>query len=213
VAENNESTLIVLDRKSGQELLRFPNEDKGFISMPRWSEDGRFIVALLVSAEGKTIIQADVANGAIKKLLPFAFENYGNPIPHGDVVLFNWDYNGIDNIYALSLINGEKFQVTSRPFGAFSPMIDAKRNRLYFNDYAARGMRVAYTTYQPDRWKPLDEVKNVQSDCLISWKAQEKDTTLHKHVEDIDYKLDKYNSFNHLLNIHSWGLLWRESLL
>lgn len=213
VTETNHSTLTILNADTGEVLYEFPNEDNGFISMPRWSVDGRYITALMLTEEGKTIIQADEAKGTVKKLLPFAWKNYGNPLQYGDFVLFNWDYNGIDNIYALSLINGEKFQVTSRPFGAFSPMIDAKRNRLYFNDYAARGMRVAYTTYQPDRWKPLDEVKNVQSDCLISWKAQEKDTTLHKHVEDIDYKLDKYNSFNHLLNIHSWGLLWRESLL
>lgn len=212
VAEDNESTLTVLDRRSGQELLRFPNEDEGFISMPRWSEDGRFIVALLVSGEGKTIIQADVANGAIKKLLPFAFENYGNPIQHGDFVLFNWDYNGIDNLYALRLSSGEMFQVTSRPFGAFSPMIDSENSTLYFSDYAAHGMRIASMPYEPETWKPLKEIDKVDAQYFTPWLSQEKRSSRLINDQDVDYELSNYKSFNHLFNVHSWGLLWTENL-
>lgn len=212
VAENNQSTLTVLDRKTGQELLRFPNEDEGFISMPRWSEDGRFIVALMVTAKGKTIIQADVANRTIKKLLPFAHENYGNPIQHGDFVLFNWDHNGIDNLYALSLSSGERFQVTTRPFGAFSPMIDSENSTLYFNDYAAHGMRIASVPYEPETWKPLKEIDKVEAQYFTSWLSQEKRSSRLINAQDVDYELNNYKSFNHLFNIHSWGLLWTENL-
>lgn len=211
-SESNESRLTILDRRTGKELFRFPNEDEGFVSMPRWSADGQYIVALLVTKAGKTIIQADVDAGTVTKLLPFTFDNYGNPLQYGDFVLFNWDYSGIDNIYALNLSTGEKFQVTSRPYGAFSPMIDSINNRLFFNDYATQGMRVASMPYEPESWKPLKAIDKIKEQHFTPWFTQEQDANLYNKLENIDYEVDNYGSFNHLFNMHSWGLLWTENL-
>lgn len=212
VSETNESWLVILDRHTGKELFRFSNGDKGFVSMPRWSVDGHYILALLVTEKGKTIIQADVETGMVKKLLPFSFENYGNPLQYGDYVLFNADYNGIDNIYAISLSTGDTFQVTSRPYGAFSPAIDKENNLLLFSDYEANGMRIASMPYQPQAWIPLSEVKRLKERYFAPWLSQEKDTNLYKNIEGISYEVGRYAPFNHLFNVHSWGLLWTENL-
>lgn len=211
VGKDNTCYLTILDRYNGKELLRFPNEANDFIAMPRWSVDGNFIVALLVTAQGKTIIQADVKAGTIKKLLPLSFENLGNPLQYGDYVLFNAAYNGIDNIYALQLSTKEKFQVTSREYGAFAPALNTEKEILFFNDYQVNGMAVGKMPYTPETWIPLSAVKGKPTGYYEPLVDLEGNRNLYDGIDSIDYKVGRYRSLKHLFNMHSWGILWLES--
>lgn len=210
VSETNKSFLTILDRHTGKELQRFPNETNGLIAMPRWSIDGDFIVALLITEKGKTIIQANVKEGTIKELLPLSFENLGNPLQYGDYVLFNAAYNGVDNVYALKLSTNEQFQVTSRKFGAFAPALNIEEGVLYFNDYRLEGMAIAKMPYLPETWTPLPAIKGKPTQYYEPLIAQEKVRNLYDNIEYVDIHINRYRSLKHFFNVHSWGVLWME---
>src|SRR5690606_32592731 len=64
--EENKFYLVILDIESGAEIQRFPNPKNYFLSMPRWSTEGRHIVALQLTENGKTIVQASVDSSTIR---------------------------------------------------------------------------------------------------------------------------------------------------
>lgn len=213
VSEKNEYALAVLDIESGKEIMRFPNKENHFISMPRWSDDGKYILAILTGEQGKTIIQADVEAGTVEELLPWANENYGHPVKAGGYLLYNWAYSGIDNIYALDLGSGRRYQLTSRKHGAFNPSLSPDGKTLFFNDYQVYGMQVAKMPFLPASWKPLEEVENRWLRYYEPLIAQEEKahTALSADTVTNEVVLSRYSSVNHLLNIHSWGFLMAEN--
>ena len=211
VAENNKSYLVILDRYTGEEVYRFPDMPGKFIAMPQWSENGEFITATLSSTEGKTIVRADVEQGTLEELFPPVLENIGFPVQYGDFILYNSAYSGIDNIYAFNLKSGERFQVTSRNFGAFNPALSPDGKTLYFNDYQVDGMQVAQMPYLPDSWKPLEEVTNKAVQYYEPIIDQEKQISKIEDDKTIAVKVDKYRNLKHLFNLHSWGVLLTES--
>src|SRR5690606_36433366 len=141
--ENNQFYLTILETASGREVLKFPNPENHFLSMPRWSADGANIVALQTNDRGKTIVKASMENITIRELFPVSNHNYGHPIQVGNLVLYNLARNGIDNIYAYHIDSGDHFQVTSSRFGAFNPSISQLNDTLYYNDYQVNGMDIA----------------------------------------------------------------------
>ncbi len=91
--------------------------------MPRWSEDGKKIILLRVTATGKAIAVLDLNNGQLNDLTPVTKENIGHPIFAGDYVLFNSPVSGTDNIYALHLPTTKRYQVTVSKYGAYNPAV------------------------------------------------------------------------------------------
>jgi hypothetical protein len=146
-------TLVVLDATTGQVLHTLPNPRNDFYQQPRWLPDGR-VVAVTLSAGGKTLQALDVATGAASSLLPVANVNLTNPQPWGDYVLYNSPQSGVDNIYAVSLKNGLTYQVTNRPLGAYHAAVSVDGRHLAFHDYRATGARIVEMDLNPAYWLP-----------------------------------------------------------
>src|SRR5690606_28860442 len=88
--------------------------------------------------------------------LPVSEENVGYPVPHGDFLLFNSPTTGIDNIFALQLSTGKRFQVTSSRLGAYNPAVSADGRTLYYNDQTRDGLDVVQIPFRPSDWKPFE---------------------------------------------------------
>jgi hypothetical protein len=111
--------LVILDAQTGAELQTLPNPANDLYLQPRWHPDGRRLVAVTLSAAGKTIVLIDPNTGTTRPLLPVANVNLANPQPWGGFVLYNSAQSGIDNIYAVQTRTGRTFRVTARPLGAY----------------------------------------------------------------------------------------------
>src|SRR5690606_25024428 len=131
---------------------RFPNPQNYFLSMPRWSTEGRHIVALQLTENGKTIVQASVDSSTIKPLFAPSNHNYGHPVQTGNFVLYNLAQDGIDNIFAYDLKSGGHFQITSSRFGAFNPSFNPLKDTIVYNDYQVNGMDIAKIPFLPQHW-------------------------------------------------------------
>jgi hypothetical protein len=146
--------LVVLDATSGQELQTLPNPRNDFYQQPCWLPDGR-VVAVTLSAGGKTLQALDLGTGAATNLLPVANVNLTNPQPWGDYVLYNSPQAGVDNIYAVGLKTGQTYQVTNRPFGAYHAAVSPDGRHLAVHDYRATGARVVEMSLDPAAWTAL----------------------------------------------------------
>src|SRR6185295_18595215 len=67
--------LVILDYMSGKILNEIPNPSNDQIGMPRWTPDGKSIVALRINADGKTISRIDAVSGTSEDLIPSSQEN------------------------------------------------------------------------------------------------------------------------------------------
>lgn len=148
-------TLQVLDAGTGAVLQTLPNPQNDFYLQPRWTPDGRAVVAVTLKPEGKTIEVLDPAAGTARVLLPVANVNLTNPQPWGEYVLYNSSQSGIDNIYAVHTGTGQTYQVTSRPLGAYQAAPAPDGRHLAFHDYRATGARVVEMPLDPATWVPV----------------------------------------------------------
>lgn len=147
--------LVLLDADTGAELQTLPNPHNDFYQQPRFLPDGRRVVAVALSAAGKTLQVLDPTTSKTQNLLPVANVNLANPQPWGDYVLYNSPQSGVDNIYAVALASGQTFRVTSRPFGAYHAAVAPGGRTLAFHDERATGARIVEMPLDPATWTPL----------------------------------------------------------
>src|SRR5258705_407201 len=82
-----QTRLVVLDYFSGRILKSFENPDNDFISMPRWTRDGKEIIALLTNKSGKGLVKFNFEKGTRSVLSDFSNENIGYPVPFENYIL------------------------------------------------------------------------------------------------------------------------------
>ena len=201
--------LVVLDAESGQEQGRFPSPGNDFLQSPAWSADGAQLVCTRQEAGGTAIAVVDLATGRWKNPVPASRETVSWPVFYRHYVLYNSPYTGIDNIWAIDLKNSRRYQVTSRPYGAFNASVSPDSTMLLFQDYTADGYNVAEMRLDPATWVPLESgvVRPVRYyEPLI---AQEQGGDLFATAPEADprtqsWPVTKYRSLSHILDVHSW---------
>lgn len=196
--------LVILDAENGQVLQRLPNPDNHCYLTPKWSADGKQIVAVKNVRQRVTIVRIDVATGETQDLLPYTTVHLGCPVMTGKYVFYSSAYSGIDNIYAVDLATHQQYQVTSRKYGAYNPIITADGCWLVFNDFTKDGMDVAKMPLDPKQWTPLAQVENRSVNYYAPLVAQEDNGTLLAHVPHRTYPVKRYHPWQHWLNVHSW---------
>jgi len=197
--------LIVLDYVSGNVIKEIPNPDNDFISMPRFTEDGKSIVAIRSVRKGKTIAKYDVESGTAQDLLPVRMENLGHPVPYQHYVFYNSPVSGIDNVYVLDTKTAKLFQVTSAKYGAYNPSISKDGKTIYYNEQTRDGMDVVKIPFDPSYWKPLEEVVNTGIGFYQHLVEQEGRPGLLDTVPTQTYSVKKYSRLKGMINPHSWG--------
>lgn len=199
------TSLVVLSYASDTIMRRLPNAGNDLLAMPRWTEDGKAIILLRTNATGKTISRVDVSTGGVTDLLPRSLENIGHPVPWGDYILFNSPEGGIDNIHALHVPSGNRYQVTVSRYGAYNPAVSEDGKWVYYNEQSRDGMDVVRAPMDPSTWKPFVPVppsSNLQFEHLVE---QEGRPDLLDSVPTTAYTPKRYHRAAGMINPHSWG--------
>jgi hypothetical protein len=153
--EQYRHSLVLLDARTGAVLQTLPNPRNYLYLQPRFTPDGRSVMAVALRPEGKTIELLDPAAGSSRALLPVANVNLSQPQPWGEYVLYNSPQSGLDNVYAVHLGSGQTYQVTSRPLGAYHAAVAPDGRHLAFHDFRAQGSRVVEMPLDPATWTPV----------------------------------------------------------
>lgn len=215
IAVRNDPTyqtqLVVIDALTGAERSTLPNPERRTYSQPRWSADGRTVVAVALTATGKTIEQVDTRTGAHRDLLPVTNENLSNAQPWGDYVLYNSSRSGIDNLYAVGGRVSRTVQVTSRPLGGYHAAPSPDGKTLAFHDFSADGYRLATMPLDTARWRATapateDAVRYFGPLLKLDPNALTFTTTLPDSVP-VTYRPERFRRLAHALNVYGYGLV------
>ncbi|MGK7389938.1 MAG: hypothetical protein ACNS60_06290 [Candidatus Cyclobacteriaceae bacterium M2_1C_046] len=210
--EGQEHFLVVLDYYTGEEIKRFATADNSYLSMARFSNNGKRIVSLLTNQEGKSVVAFDYETGQAEILLPMGHENVGHPVLYGNYLFFNSPVNGIDNIHVLDLTTNQRYQVTNSRYGAYNPDIDTVNRVIYFNDFQPMGMNIAKIDFDPSQWIPLEEAPVARVNLYEPLLEQENMQQLNEEGEQKVYATEDYHSILNIINPHSWGPLATSDL-
>lgn len=196
--------LLLLDYATGDVVREFANPGNAFLSMPRWSPDGSKIVVLKTTAEGRSVVVADASSGTFTELVPASRENIGYPVLTDKYLLFNSPVSGIDNIYALDLASGRRYQVTSSKHGAYNPALSKDGSTLFYNEQGRNGMDIVKTAFDPARWKAFTPV--VEDNALAAnLVKQEGHPHLLDSVPQQALPVKRFHKLKGMLNPYSWG--------
>lgn len=198
------SHIVVLDVSTGESIKEFDNTGNYFYAMPRWSADGRKISVLKNSPKGKTISILDFETGKEEDVLPVSYENVGHPVLYGDYLLFNSPVTGIDNIFAVQLSTGKRFQVTNSRYGAYNPSVSGDGSILVYNDQSRNGLDVVKISFDPTLWIFYnDEEKPIEFYSHLI--EQEGGQNLFAEIPEQTLPVEKYSKWKGLINPYTWG--------
>ena len=209
--QSYEHTLVVLRYPSGGTVKEFPNPENHFYSMPRWSDDGKKIVALKTGNDGKRIAIIDFASEKEQEAFDAGEENVGHPVVDGDYLFFNSPITGIDNIHAIDLRNGKRFQVTNSKYGSYNAAISGDKKFIYYNEQTRNGLDVVRAPFDPSSWKIF--AGRSQGGVLFKHLIeQEARPTLFDSIPQEAYPVKRYRRLLQPPQPFSWGLFVENDL-
>lgn len=196
--------LEILSYPDGNVLHEFENPKNDFYSMPRWSDDGKKIVSLKTTTEGKTIVQIDAVTHVEELIFPYSEENFGYPILVKNYVIYNSPVTGIDNIFAVNLSSGKRYQVTTSKYGAYNPSISRDGKTMFYNDQTRDGLDVVKIPFEPSSWQPYvsREEENSSYQFLV---AQEGHENMVSKAPQQTLEVTRYHKANGIFNPFAWG--------
>ena len=195
--------LVLLETASGNEQARFAAPDRVFWRTPAWSEDGRHIAVVRMDEHGNTIERIDAASGEGQMVLAHTHDDIGWPVFWGSYLLFDSPHSGIDNIHAVHLSTGARYQVTSRPLAANHAAVTG--DSLLFEEYTVDGYRVADMPLDAANWTPFEQVEDRHVRYYEPMIDQEQGGSVFEaDIPQRTYPVRVYRPLAHLFKIHSW---------
>ncbi len=203
-----QSALVILDSKTGEELRELPNPDNDFIKTPAWSEDGSRIVFTRQKHNRRALSIIDLESCEQWDVIRAGTEDVTFPVFWNEYVLYDSPWSGIDNIYAVDMRTGQRYQLTSRKFGAFYSSV-ANDSTLLFCDYQVDGWNAVRAPLDTARWIPLDKVERHPVNYFEPLIAQEqgRDILDKTTIPDKTYPVENYSPLKQGINFHSWYVL------
>ena len=202
----NRSSIVILNAHNGKLIKRIPNETNDFIQTPQWDENGNSIVYCKTRRlKGKGIYKYNFEKEEEKELIPFSYEDVQTPVIHKKYLYYVSPYSGIDNVYAKDLKTGEKYQVTSRKFGAYSPSLNENGEKLAFSDVTAHGYEAVEMNMDKNLWTPIDKVEIRKVAFYQPIVDQEAGRDIMVDIPENKYEVEDYSGFLDLINVHSWS--------
>lgn len=201
---SGENQVILLDAKSGQELVQYPTPANAFIKELTWGEED-MLFAVAVNDKGLTLLSLHMPKGEWQELLPPTSVNITSPLWHKGELYFESGLNGTNNIYCMHLADRKIDRITSSRFGAFTPAVSADGKQLLFSDYQAKGYRIASV--------PVDTVVSEDSSfdkpytfALAEAIAEQEKFNLDSAVlEPVAFAPKPYKKGMHTFKVHSWA--------
>jgi Tol biopolymer transport system component len=197
--------LSIIDTLTKEEKFREVIKDQGYLFDPAISPDGKDIALAALADNGNAILIYNLETKQIRTVVGYTNnERLKAPVFYRKYLIYGSDYSGIDNIYAVDLTNGKRFQITSRPLGAYFPAVSG--DRLYFNDYSVNGYHASTMKIDIKNWTPIEETDK----RVIDYIAQIVDQELHgdnnaiDNIPDKEYKVENYYPVLNSINFFGW---------
>ncbi len=172
---------------------------------PSWSANGETIAFVVLTNNGKSIYNWNIANNSIQRLSELDFYDKANPVFYDKYILFASNMDASGNIFAIDTLSKKEYKVTHSKYCAMNPVIDTKRNKLLFSDYSANGLRLAQTDLIPANWELIEPQQKKPIEVYHAFGKEELFNIDTLTTNDSVYAFKKYSKAGHLFNFHSWA--------
>lgn len=174
---------------------------------PAWNDNATKIVFVKFQQErGKSINVFDVKSGKIQQIVEPSFHEISQPQFYKSYILYNADYSGVDNFYAIDTSSSKIFQLTFSQYGCkYSSLI---KDSILFSEYTADGYMTAISKLEFDKEFFLEKNENVVLGIDSSLIHQELGVINIDESNFVHYDETKYSKLLNLFNFHSWAPLY-----
>lgn len=127
---------------------------------------------------------------------------------YDEYLIYESAFSGIDNLYAVHISTGERYQITSARVGAYNPAISRDGDHLVYNDFSRLGNHVVKLPLEPQEWTPLHEVKTSNLAYYEPLSRQEGVTALitPAQIPQEQFHVEDYGGLGARINFHSWNI-------
>ena len=205
VSLKNEYSLVILDVESGKQLDKIASPGNDFLQFPEWTNGGKSILLLALQKRGKATLHFFPESRTWDEILPATFHDIGSPADAPGYVLFSANFNGTNNIFAVSKSDHTLYQVTNSKLGAFDPKISENNRTLLFSEYSSHGYNVASKNFDPKAWKKVTDFTD-RSPKLYEHLANQEKFNLQDSIVPIKkFPVNRYSKIAHTFQVHSWS--------
>ena len=197
--------LSIIDTQTNEEKFREEIKDRGYLFDPAISPDGKEIALAALADIGNAILIYNLETKQIRTVMGYTNEErLKAPVFYDKYLIYGSDYSGIDNIYAVDLTSGKRFQITSRPLGAYFPAVSG--DRLYFNDYSVKGYQASVMKIDIKNWTPIAKSDKRVIDYIAPIVDQELrgDNNSIDNIPDKEYTVENYYPVLNSINFFGW---------
>lgn len=167
-AHGQSPTLAIYELEGGRILPFYQFPDDLFLDSFAISPDGTKIALSLWKMGGyQDLYLLDVES---KILTPLTQDRFGDfdPdwAPNGDFILFSSDReDGVYNLYAYRISDGQLLKITNVLTGAFAPAISPDGREIAYVGYSTQGYELHLIESDPTLWKPV----TLTQEKLLDW--------------------------------------------
>ncbi|MGM0496891.1 MAG: TolB family protein [Bacteroidota bacterium] len=204
VTEENDYSLVILNRETGFIQKQFDTPQNQFVQQPIWSPEGKFIYVIGLTKEGKTIYQVNPQTGKWVSLIEPTYDDIQHVTAGKGEIFFHADKGETDNIYKMSFEDSATYQLTFSKNGATDAFYSERYDNLLYTDYSSEGYDIHELNlkeYQPE----LAEAKNVSEPIVEKLQEQEPSPVRSGEIPEKKFEKTSYSRIKNLFRFHSWA--------
>lgn len=197
--------IVVFQTGTKQKIVEIPTPDNAFPTYPRWTDDGKALVMVLLSGEQNWLARLELDSRIFTPLTTPSSHQITFPCVKGEWVYFAGAHTGINNIFALKMGQPDIYQVTSAKLGAFQPTVSPDGLRLAYSDFTPMGYDLREVEITPEAWPLWSDTLPSPSEITFYQPlvAQEKGKSILNELPQQAFPVRKFNKWQGLLNPHS----------
>lgn len=193
--------LVIMLSENGAILRKIPAPKNGMIRTPSWSNNDTKILMTVTGFSGRAIYEYDLEEKKFSHLTKHLTENLFRPKYWENFVLYESDYSGVENIFALHRKTGEKFSVTNSNFGATHPAI--QDSFLVFSNYTKKGNRLVKMKLDSADFTPIKKIKKWDDYYFSPLMTEEFQPIDAKEIPRNQHQSKNYQGFDRYIHFHS----------
>lgn len=205
ILPSGNKSIVFLNSDNGFEIKRFKIPAGEQYLTPSWIKNTKELVLIQQTKQSLNIALFNTETGSLTNVLATQNKIFTRPFVDDDMLYYHSNFTGIDNLFALNLKTNTHYQVTSRPYGAFSPFV--KNQTLYFSDYDLSGLSVAKMPLNFSSMVKNQEIKDNSVNYYAALVKQEQGQSVLTNIPSKDHSISDYNHNKNLLEFHSWMLV------
>jgi len=192
--------LHIIDAVTGEIIKVLPNEKNLYLGYPRFSEDGRQLLATARDAEGRMcLVWQNISSGEIKPITHYSYSVLGRPVEAGHWIFLTCGIGDLDQVYAVDKEEGVFYRVSDGNKAHYDPAWDPVQDEVVTSEYSNTGKKLVRVSGQPRDWR----LTNLDDGIKELPGATERNL-LAEPVTDTSFVVKKYSPWSNALNIHSW---------